>query len=234
MAYTARVKAKEHEKLTEVNIKKVLDLLNPEEGKSPISKKDACNILNIAYNTTRLDKILKEYLERQEYVKGRKAALRGKPASPGEISQTVVEYLQGRSVTDIAKSLHRSSGFINKIIDDIGVPSRQTENGLIPEACIAEDFAIGEKVWSARHSCVAVVNQLLDEAYVNKMKGMVNTNYEKLYGTKCYAIYVLTDMDADDPLFPGVRSGGYFAYAPSYELGKLKHLEKYGVDLSKL
>jgi hypothetical protein len=234
MAYTARVKAKEHEKLTEVNINKVISLLNPEAGKSPISKKDACNILNIAYNTTRLDKIINEHLERQEYIKGRKAALRGKPASAGEISETVSEYLQGRSVADISKSLHRSTGFVNKIIDDVGIPSRQTESGLIPEACIAEDFAVGEKVWSAQHNCIAVVKQLLDEAYVNKMKGMSKTNYEKLYSTKCYAIYVLTDMDSDDPLFPGVKSGGYFAYAPSYELGKLTHLQKYGVDLAKI
>ena len=46
-----RTKAQEHEKLTEANISHVIKLL---EAENPITKKEACDILNITYNTTRL------------------------------------------------------------------------------------------------------------------------------------------------------------------------------------
>lgn len=50
-----RVKVKEGEKLTPSNIEKVIGLLEIEK---PISKKDACELLNISYNTTRLARII--------------------------------------------------------------------------------------------------------------------------------------------------------------------------------
>jgi len=55
------VKAKDHEKLDDANIQKVSDLL---EADKPITKKEACEILNISYNTTRLKKIIEEYKDR--------------------------------------------------------------------------------------------------------------------------------------------------------------------------
>ena len=47
--------ALEEEKMTDANILRVISLLEPkEEGKQPITKKAACEILGMAYNTTRL------------------------------------------------------------------------------------------------------------------------------------------------------------------------------------
>jgi len=60
MASKGRVKAKEHENLSEANIKKVIELL---EAEKPITKKEACEVLNISYNTTRLSKIIEEFKE---------------------------------------------------------------------------------------------------------------------------------------------------------------------------
>ena len=45
------IKKKSYEKLDDINIKRVIDAL---ESEIPITKKDACEILNISYNTTRL------------------------------------------------------------------------------------------------------------------------------------------------------------------------------------
>ena len=50
----ARVRQKKHEKQDEVTLNKVIGLL---EAETPITKKEACEILNITYNTTRLNKI---------------------------------------------------------------------------------------------------------------------------------------------------------------------------------
>ena len=51
----AGVRQKKHEKLDETTLNKVVFLL---EQPNPITKKEACEILNITYNTTRLNKIL--------------------------------------------------------------------------------------------------------------------------------------------------------------------------------
>ncbi len=63
MAAKRTVKAKDHEKLDDATIERVMALLNDEK---PITKKAACEILNISYNTTRLGAIIDGYLERKE------------------------------------------------------------------------------------------------------------------------------------------------------------------------
>ena len=58
------IKSKSHEKLTDTNIANVVSLL---EQDNPITKKEACSILNIRYNTTRLAKIIEEWRDTQEF-----------------------------------------------------------------------------------------------------------------------------------------------------------------------
>ena len=134
-----RVKKKEYENLSASNIKKVISLLNPstpgvqpsgqptEQIKKPISKKEACDILNIAYNTTRLDKIISEYYEQLEYVASRKKKNRGRAATKQEVAESVAGYLRGEPIADIAKGLYRSSAFVKAIIERVGVPERVGE-----------------------------------------------------------------------------------------------------------
>ena len=82
-------------------------LLNPSSSEKPITKKEACDILNIAYNTTRLTKIIEDYEETKAYVKKRKQGLRGRPASDAEIALACENYLGGDTITDISKLLFR-------------------------------------------------------------------------------------------------------------------------------
>ena len=58
MIHVPRVKKKDYENLTATNIEKVISHLRAD---SPISKKEACAMLNIAYNTTRLQNIIDDY-----------------------------------------------------------------------------------------------------------------------------------------------------------------------------
>jgi len=74
----------------------------------------------------------------------------------------------------------------------------------------------------------------LDLDWLVSKKGMVNVDYEAKYGCPCYAIYVVQKVDSEDTNFSSVTSGGFSAYAPAYELGKLQHLTEYGVNLEKL
>ena len=77
------IKKKEGENLTDANIKKVIRLLTQE---NPITKREACDILNISYNTTRLSRIVEQYQADMEFRKTRMAQKRGRPATKDEIA----------------------------------------------------------------------------------------------------------------------------------------------------
>ena len=218
------VKKKEYENLTDANISHVLELLG---GDKPITKKEACEILNISYNTTRLKKILTDWEERKEYEAKRKAGNRGKPATKDETATIIREYLDGEPATSIAKSLFRSTTFVNNIVERAGIPKKATgddkwKTSLLPDECISETFTVGEVVWSAKHHLPCIIRAKLEDRYTKK------------YGSECYQIYVPESVDEISPYFPQVEKGGYNAYLPAYDLGKLNHLEEYGVNLSHL
>ena len=144
----ARVKKKSYENLTSGNIQRVIEALRQE---SPITKKEACEMLNIAYNTTRLTRILEDFEEQQAYVKKRKQQNRGRPASKGEIQDAVLSYLQGDNISDISKSMYRSALFVKNLLERIGVPQRpasldeRVQNAYLPEECISDNFGVGER-----------------------------------------------------------------------------------------
>jgi len=108
------VKKKDYENLSATNIQKVIMLLEQEK---PITKKEACQILNISYNTARLNKILDEFDEREKYVAKRKATNKGKRAATYEITEAITNYLRGDSISEIATGLYRSAGFVRAILD---------------------------------------------------------------------------------------------------------------------
>jgi hypothetical protein len=229
------LKKRSYENLSAANVLKVIKLL---EADKPVTKKDACGILNISYNTTRLAKIIADYHEKVEYVASRKAYNRGRPASKQEIAEAATGYLEGDSISQIASNLFRSTAFIKTLIDKVGVPQRGQEESegtdIIPEQCRAEDFQVGEIVWSAKYHAIAEVKRELNVEEVGKLKGMVNKDYEEEYSSKCYQVYVMEKVETESPYFPHITKGGFNSYAPAYDLGKLEHLKEYGVELGKL
>ena len=102
------VRKKREEKLSEANINKVIELLAAEK---PITKKEACEILHIAYNTTRLSKIIADHNETLEHRARRKAQNKGKGVTEQEKRSIVKYYLEGSNVSDIAKALYQISCF---------------------------------------------------------------------------------------------------------------------------
>lgn len=235
------MKKKDWENLSPENIEKVKLLLEPTNGDKPITKKEACEILNISYNTTRLSKIIGDYDERKAYVQLRKAQNRGKPATEVEIREAVRDYLQGDNISSIAKSLYRTPGFIKSIIEQVGVPARpkskeeRIDVSYLPEECVADEFQPGEIVWSARHHCAAQIEEELSIDYQAEKPGFSDVNYEKKYGAKCYSIWVFEDVDTEKESWTsGIEIGGYKAFSLAYDLGKLGHLESLGIDLRKL
>ena len=215
------VRAKKTEKLDDVNLERVQEALN---SSTPITKKEACEMLNISYNTTRLTKILQEHDETKEFRSRRKNALKGTRATDMEIKQVIEWYLNEHPVSDIAKSMYRSSTFVKNIINRLGIPEKRpkTEQGMknktgyLPDECVAETFEKGELVWAARYDLPARI---------------VKGEYVEKHGCNVYQVYVIELRNFESPYFGFIKEGGFNAHYCSYDLGSLKHIEKYGASI---
>jgi|TARA_R110002074_G_scaffold2469_1_gene14202 hypothetical protein len=201
----ARVKVKDSEKLDPSNLRNVISLL---ESDKPITKKEACSILRISYNTTRLSNIIAGFKEREETTKRLRAKNYGIPASKQETVTAIERYLDGEPLYKIADSMFRSSAFIKGIMVRNNVPVRITNHSyfqpqLLPDEVLSEEFEPGELVWSTQYNHTAEISKI--EATDNS--------------TKCYGIWVL---------------GDYYrhAFVPWYELGSLRHLQQLGVKIN--
>lgn len=197
--------AKENELLTPANLERVITLLEPLEGK-PASKKDCCAILGIAYNVTRLASLIEKYKEGKERDAARRAALRGKPATPDEITYIIQEYLEGSTVDAISKSTFRGSAFVKAILERYAVPVRASSHDyfnpeLVPEGAVRDRFRVGEIVYSARYDSIARVD---------------SEQEDPRYGW-IYRIYLLAEKWQQS------------AWTESYELASLDHLRELGV-----
>ena len=195
----------EEELMTEANIIRVIKLLEPQEGKA-ITKKDACQILGMAYNTTRLATIIEDFKKKQERTAQRKAELRGKPATQDEIVYIISEYLNGETVDAISKNTYRGPAFIKQILENNDVPIRQTSHDyfrpeLIPDGATRERFKIGEVVYSARYDSIARI----DMEQKSDKYGFI------------YRIWLLAEKWKQS------------AYQEAYELASLEHLRQIGV-----
>ena len=215
------VRKKSHEKLDDANIKKVLEAVRRDK---PITKKEACSMLNITYNTTRLTSILEDFEETMQFRERRKAQNRGRKATEHEVKQAIEMFLNELPVSSIAQALYRSTTFVSNLLDRVGVPKKRpsTESGsgakiqFLPDQCVSDDFDIGEKVWSARYDLPARI---------------VKGQFDPRYDCKVYHIYVIELTDFDSEYFGHIKEGGYHAHQCSYDLGSLRHLNKYDINI---
>jgi len=200
--------ASEEELMTPANIAKVIRLLEPEQGTKAITKKDACQILGMVYNTTRLGTIIDDYKKQQARNAERRAALRGKPASKEDVIYIISEYLSGETIDGISKTTYRSPTFIKSILESNAVPIRVPghtyfDPQLIPDGAVRDRFKIGEVVYSARYDSTARI----DTEQKTDKHGYV------------YRIWLLADKWKQS------------AYQEATELASLEHLRELGVRI---
>lgn len=234
------IKSKSHEKLSFDNVDRVVNLL---EDDNPITKKEACEILNIRYNTTRLQRIIEEHNDTKLFRETRRNQNRGRAATEDEKRTVVQYYLDGENISSIANSIYRSPAFVKGIIERLGVPQKLADsdydgmrNAMLPEECVADEFEYNEKVWYPRKNKFALVKAEITQLYQSQRKGYACygnitqcINYEDKHGAKGYNIWILEPCDTSKTLFPWVDGSktGYHGFALAYELGRLKHLDKY-------
>lgn len=195
----------EIERLDDASMEKVIAALEQEK---PVTKKVACEMLAIAYNTTRLASLIEKYKEGKARDAARRAALRGKPATQDEVTYIIQEYLEGSTIDALTKSTFRPANFVKHVLEKYSVPIRAASHDyfrpeLIPEGAMRERFSVGEKVYSARYDSTATI----DAEYSHKTEGWV------------YRIWLLADKWLE------------YAYQPASELASLEHLRILGVRI---
>lgn len=200
---TRRIKVKDEERLDSTHIERVIALLEPKEGKAG-TKKDACQILGIAYNTTRLGTIIEKYKADKVREAAKRAEKRGKPATSAEITYVIQSYLEGDTLDSIATTLYRTSSFVSGILDTYAVPRRQSAHSyfrpeMVPDEAMRDRFAVGERVYSMRYDSIASI--------------------EKEVAAGIYRIYLLSDKWKE------------YAHQEATELASLEHLKKVGVNV---
>lgn len=200
----------EEERMTDSNIEKVIRMLNPPEGADykAWTKKEACQFLGMAYNTTRLGNILEKFQEKKAKDIARRAEKRGKPATSEEVTYAIGEYLSGAPIDAIATALYRPTSFVKRILDENAVPIRQVGHSyfrpeLIPEEATRERFAVGEVVYSARYDTTARI----ETEKHDPRHGWIYRLW--LHGEKWLQ----------------------YCNQPAYELASLEHLRKLGVSI---
>jgi hypothetical protein len=93
-------------------------------------------------------------------------------------------------------------------------------------------FTVGQLVWSAKNHALAKVLNEYNEEYRKDKKGLRgNTDYEKLYNAKLYGIFVYEWQPDEDYQHLGA---GIYSTSLAYDLGSLKHLEEYNIDLKNI
>ena len=194
----------EDEKLDDASMLKVIAGL---EAEKPITKKDACAILNISYNTSRLDKLIEAFKTKKEQEAKRRAEKRGKPATLDEAQFIITEYLEGKPIDAISKGTYRGTTFVKNILEKYGVPERSTSPDyfhpkLIPEAAMRTEFKEGEHVYSARYDSMATI-----KAEIPHKDG------------KVYRVWL------DDERWQ------QSAYQPVWELASLQHIRDMGITI---
>ena len=198
----------EEELMTDANIARVIRLLEPsEEDAKPITKKDACQILGMSYNTTRLGTIIQQYKDKQARDKKFRAEKRGKPLTNDELTYIISEYLAGEPIDGISKSIYRSPGFVKQVLEDYSVPIRVPGHSyfspqLIPEGAVRDRFKVGEVVYSARYDTLAKIT---------------SEKQDPKHGW-IYSMWLRGNWQQN-------------AYQPAYELASLEHLRAVGVTI---
>lgn len=198
----------EEELMTDANIARVIRLLEPvEEGAKPITKKDACQILGMSYNTTRLGTIIQQYKDKQARDKKFRAEKRGKPLTNDELTYIISEYLTGEPIDGISKGIYRSPGFVKQVLEDYSVPIRVPGHSyfspqLIPEGAVRDRFKVGEVVYSARYDTLAKIT---------------SEKQDPKHGW-IYSMWLRGNWQQN-------------AYQPAYELASLEHLRAVGITI---
>jgi len=162
------------EDLSDTNLERVIKALAQEK---PITKKAACAMLSISYNTTRLTKIIAEYQEKMQFRATMRKKMRNEPIDEATAADIVSSYLSGTSLADISASCYRSTAVVKRVLKSYNTPIRNSSVDyqhpiFLDDDAIADDYKIGDLVYSARYDCPATISSTDDTEKYGMIYGL--------------------------------------------------------------
>jgi len=159
------IRRKEGEDFSPTKIEEVIQML---ESDKPATKKDACAVLGMAYNVSRLNKIIDEHNETKAYHKKRQKELRKQPLTKEDISYIVSSYLEEPNLSVIADTTHRSTTVIKRVLARYNIPLRSSSTTYfnpiyLEDGAIAMKYAKDDLVYSARYDQPAYISKLTQD-----------------------------------------------------------------------
>jgi len=177
----AKIKVKAGEKLDDVNVKAVIKAMGAE---APCSRKEACQMLNITYNSTRLTRIIEEYEAKVAYRRKQRTAMRKVPITTSDKKAIVQGYVGGESLKEITDTSFRSLAVVKKILEEFNLPTHTESRVLIEAEQTSEEYEKGDLVFSAKYSEYC---EVIGKAADSEEHGAVYKLY--VLGTHCMYAY---------------------------------------------
>ena len=141
--------------------------------KAKKTKKSICEHLGIAYNTKRLDQIIKDFHDKQDREAELKKKARSKIFSKAEKQAIADDYLNGSTQSAIAKQYYISPQRVKNILMEMNIPIRARGKGKAAKVDhVIQDLEVRfkekDKVFFAPENCFAEVREVYDEEWLEK------------------------------------------------------------------
>lgn len=161
---------KEKEEIPEAKIRQVIWMI-----KSGKTKKACCEHLGIAYNTTRLSKIIDDFRAKEQRAKDLKEKAKTMEITPAIRKDIAYSYINGEAQTAIAARYYISPQKIKSILMEMNVPIRaRAKNAAAKTEHIVQDldvkFSVNDKVFYGPENAFAIITEVYDEEYAEQLR----------------------------------------------------------------
>jgi hypothetical protein len=149
------------------------------------TKKSICEHLGIAYNTKRLDTIVKDFQDREERVAELKKKRSKTPFSEAEKINIVKDYNDGDSQSAIAERLYTTPARIKSVLIEMNVPLRaRSKKGEATVDHVVQDLDIilkkGDRVFVPKVNSFGTIKEVFDEDWIDYYRQPTKRRYVEI------------------------------------------------------
>ncbi len=166
----AAAKKDTKEEISEAKIRQAIWML-----KTNKTKKAICEHLGIAYNTTRLAKIIDDFKAREAREKELKEKAKTLEITPAIRKDIASSYINGEAQTSIAARYYISPQRVKAVLMEMNIPIRaRAKNAAAKTEHIVQDldvkFNISDRVFYGPENSFAIILNVNDEEYADKLR----------------------------------------------------------------
>lgn len=149
------------------------------------TKKSICEHLGIAYNTKRLDTIIKDFQDREERIADLKKKRSKTPFTEAEKKSIVQDYNSGDTQTAIAERMYTTAARIKAVLIEMNVPLRaRSKKGEATVDHVVQDLDVilkkGDKVFIPKINSFGLIKEVFDEEWVDYYRHPAKRRYVEI------------------------------------------------------